>query len=171
MIEDKEDASIEMFRIGSLYKEAFINTLNGYSGEEEVELKSLLIKLARAYTPYGIIQESTIDFLLEHIFTVELHRDFIWKLSINFSFYIGDDENLYSSVCKAISIGLDITSRLDINSLVPVELKKRHLDKESILECLLSNKWLVMIILLMINYRRDFNDGQPTIQKVLESRP
>lgn len=176
-MEDNLDLSDMLFKTNCIFYETFLMTIDGYSGEEKEKVLEFIIRFSRERTPYGLIQITTIAELSEYIFTDELNRDFVWKLVFNFFSTLGFNANQYKEICNSLAFALDVVDNnelLDTESLsespalTPEELSKFHLTNEQLRIYLISNKWLVVLTLLLLNYKRRIIDNKSSIKDIVE---
>ncbi len=145
------------------YIQSFELTLSTYTVEESIKIKEYLIKVGRGYTPYSLMTVSSIIDLTEEIFTSEPIRDFIWKLSFNFFSIFGYNKQTLDIVYDSLTHALNVCDNnaddeSEQYSVTPKTLKDKLLDKEHIKGYLTNNKWILMLVLLILNYRRKYPD-------------
>jgi len=157
-----------------LFVESFQNVLDSYSEVPQTKVKEFVTDFARTRTPYAIFSPAGITSLVEHIFTVDIHRDFLWKLIITYFSTLGYDKVFHEKLCETLSFSLDVADKLAFSSdedstLTPEELTTRTLGADEIKDYLLANKWLVVLVLIQINYKRVFPEVKTTIQSMVET--
>lgn len=161
-----------------LFIEAFSLTIESYTEEESIKIKEFLASLGRSYNPYSLMTVSHVTDLIDLIFTKEDVRDFIWKLTFNFFSILGYDKGQYNKLCETLAFSLNVTDNYKkttdlgrvekgIFSLTPDTLKSKLEDYETIKEYLIDNKWLIVITIIILNYRRQY-PGTSTIMKMVE---
>lgn len=165
------DTSIsdDLYKAHILFYEAFELTYRSYHEEEKLKVQEFIINFTHNYTPYGLIQAGSIGELQEHIFTVELHRDFLWKLIFNYYSLIGLDNTLLNRLLDALATALNVSDvGLEEDSLTPTPIRERLLGFEDIRTYLNANKWLVVLALIKLNYNRIFGENKLTLQALVE---
>ena len=167
---ETEHNSDTLYRIYFIFAETVMLTYDSYTGDEKEKIQEFIIEFARNYTPYGLIKVDTIPEVVDHIFTVDSYRDFVWKLIFNFYSTVGLEKSENEMLCQVLSTSLDITdnSAEENVSLTPSELKKRSLDADTLYDNLIANKWLVVLVLLLLLYRRNFSENKVSIQSFIE---
>lgn len=171
MTEETKTLTEELNECYYSFIEAFSITTNSYSEAELIKIKEFVITLAREYTPYGIMTVQSINEVVGNIFTVELNRDFIWKLTFNYFSILGYDSNQYSNICKTLAFAANVGDNYNENpnskSITPSILKEKLQTYEDLGSFLLDNKWMVIVLMIIFNYQRQYPNLK-TIQSVLE---
>lgn len=153
-----------------LFIEAFMVTINSYSEIEKIKVKEFAIEIAMGYTPYGIMTAQSIGGLVDHVFTVEVNRDFVWKLIFNYFSVIGYDKTMLNHLCTSLAVAVDIgdnTSESNL-SLTPASIRERLQNQDVLINTLKDNKWLLVILMLVATYQRKY-DNNKTIKEMLET--
>lgn len=158
------------------FVQAFTMTMESYSVEESIKIKEYFVKLGRSYTPYGLITASNLPTLTDEIFTVESIRDFVWRLVFNYFSILGYDPITHKSLCDTLAFALNVVDNftkedeiLPDHSITPPVLKTKMLSENELASYLDENKWLMMLVLIILNYRRKYPDIK-SIMEVLESK-
>lgn len=153
------------------FVEAFAMTIAPYGDVEKVRIKEFVAQLAISYNPYAILTTSSISDIRDQVFTQELNRDFIWKLIFNYFSILGYDSKQYSNLCRSIAFACNVgdkyyTGELGATSVTPETIRDKLQAFESIEDFLRDNKWILMILLIILNYRREYTNSKSIMSLV-----
>ena len=169
MIETEKNSDT-LYRIYYIFTESVLTTYTSYTSDEKNKIQEFIIDFARNYTPYGLLKIDTVSDIVEHVFTVDANRDFVWKLIFNFYSTAGMSQEESELLYQALGTALDVTDNTSEENLTltPIELKQRSLDSESIYQYLKNNKWLTVLVMILLLYRRSFGENKNSIQTFIE---
>lgn len=143
--------------IKELFTSALTQTISNYAETSRNAITSFILHICGELRPYMIVTPAGAATLAEDIFTVELNRDFIFNLLFNFCPRLSftDTGKEFGKLISALSFTLAIgdscnTSSDNDESLLPEELSTRLPDQNTITNLLMSNKWLVMVLLISL---------------------
>lgn len=133
------------------YGQAFFNALNDVTssriGAEREELSRKIISVVYSVNPHWVLSPANLTETTKDIFSDEIFSSFILELTCNF----------YSRICMSKCKGAFVAALSESlcltegeNNLMPVEIKKRLLSKDAVINVLTDNNWLVTYIFLIM---------------------
>lgn len=139
----------EMIVVAETFNESLDFVLGNYPKEIRDELYMFIVEIIMLEKPYMLVGVEGLPYISKKVFTNEHIRDLLFTLQFTFISRCGLTDIEYGKLVENIAQGLKLVSHGSVSAM-PKPISDRLSQFTDILEVLMSNSWLVMIMLIKL---------------------
>jgi hypothetical protein len=140
----------QMNDVANSFKVALENALSGLVGESKTSASGFIASIALHQQAHMVVSPEGLKQIIAIVFSDAGNRDFIFNLSFRFFAGWSGNEAEIDGLAASLASGCSQTHYIGDYSGVPIELSARLPGQADIEQLLRSNKWLMIIILLLL---------------------
>jgi hypothetical protein len=152
----------QMMIVGETFVDSFQFVISNYLPDSKISIKQFITELVLKNKSYMLVSHEGVPYASNLIFSDESHRDFIMTLHFTFFARWGHLDKDVDGLISNLARGASMMNVRQLNAM-PSDINTRLTDIETTKSLLDANRWLIVILLIMLFISADpTNTKQPT---------
>jgi hypothetical protein len=138
----------QMVEVAETFSDAYQHVIDNMVGEQRNQVVAFVGSLIYTHKPYMLVSPEGLPMAQGMVFGSEVVRDFIMTLNYVFFARWGHGENAVAGLAENLGRGLGTWAPSPNLALMPKDIHSRISESVSIEELLMSNSWLMILLML-----------------------